>query len=167
MGFLDFLTGKSECPRCGTQGAHSSGGDIRCPNPHCAYYDPKLGGSVAPAPYQPQAVPAALGSLAGARTITIQYVNYQGQQKVFTGDADSAARGKNHITLRVAPSGHRIVLARGRIQNLSDVEASFPQRVAPGQDWPTPCERQILSYHKKHRTTSARYEEIRLKYPNW
>jgi hypothetical protein len=41
------------------------------------------------------------------------------------------------------------------------------ERVEPGQNWPTPREHQVLSYHKKHRTTSPLYEKIRAKYPNW
>lgn len=41
------------------------------------------------------------------------------------------------------------------------------QRMAPGQDWPTPKERQAMGYHQKHATTSPLYEKIRAKYPNW
>lgn len=81
--------------------------------------------------------------------------------------AASAHRVKNHISVKVAPKGVRIALARDRILNLNDVEAAFPQRIAPDQDWPTPRERQILNYHKYHRTTSPRFESIRAKYPNW
>ena len=50
---------------------------------------------------------------------------------------------------------------------VSEVEARCAQRVAPGQDWPTPRERQVLNYHRKHKTTSPLYERIRAKYPTW
>ena len=81
--------------------------------------------------------------------------------------AASARRKRNHISAKVAPKGRRISLARDRILNLNEVEAAFPQRVAARQDWPTPLERQVLNYHKKHHSTSPRYEGIRAKYPNW
>ena len=81
--------------------------------------------------------------------------------------AASARRNRNHINVKVAPKGRRIVLSRDRILTLSEVERAFPQRVAPGQDWPTPLERQVMNYHTKHRTTSPRYANIRAKYPNW
>ena len=102
-----------------------------------------------------------------SRTIAIRYTNHQGHVKTFTADADSARREKNHIKVRVAPQGKVITLSRERIQNLSEVEAAFPQRVDPGQPWPTPRERQVLSYHSKRGSTSPLYERIRAKYPRW
>jgi len=97
----------------------------------------------------------------------IRYRNFQGQERNFSADADSIVRKKNHIVARVAPTGKKIALSRERIQNLSEVESAFPQRVAAGQPWPTPRERQVLGYHKKHGTSSPLYEKIRAKYPNW
>jgi len=32
---------------------------------------------------------------------------------------------------------------------------------------PTARERQVLGFHKKHKSTSPLYEEIRAKYPDW
>jgi len=58
-------------------------------------------------------------------------------------------------------------LARARIQDWREFEDSLSQRVAPGQEWPTPRERQVLAYHKKYGTTSPLYEKIRAKYPDW
>jgi hypothetical protein len=166
MGFLDFLTGKIECPRCGAKGARGSGGRIQCPNPSCAYYDPALGGRGEVRQATTAAV-AGRGGFAPAKPVAIRYRNFQGQEKTFTADAESAVRKKNHLSVRVAPQGERIVLSRDRIQNLREVEDVFPQRVAPGQPWPTPRERQVLAYHKKYKSTSPLYEKIRAKYPNW
>lgn len=99
--------------------------------------------------------------------VSIRYRNAAGLDRTFSAERDSLIRKGNHLVARVAPTGEKIALLRDRIQNLSEVEAAFPQRVATGQAWPTPRERQILGYHKKNGTTSPRYEQVRAKYPNW
>jgi hypothetical protein len=104
---------------------------------------------------------------APAGSFAIQYRNFQGQEKTFIAQAGSAYRNKNHICVKVEPSGSIIALSRERILNLNEVEAAFPQRVAPGQAWPNPRERRVLNYHKGGKTTSAIYESLRAKYPNW
>ena len=177
MAFLDWLTGKIECPRCGTGGAKEINGEIHCPNPTCAYFSKTMGKpdaasdrdsvtfsqrSEAPADFSvgpPADVPA--GSFA------IQYRNFRGQGKTFVAEAASARRTKNHISVKVAPQGARIALSRDRILNLNDVDAAVPQRLAPGQQEPTWRERQVLTYHKNRGSTSPLYQSIRAKYPNW
>jgi hypothetical protein len=101
------------------------------------------------------------------KPIEIRYRNFRNEEKTFTSDATTIERKGNHLSVQVAPKGIRIALSRSRVLNLSEVEASFPQRVAPDQSWPTPRERQVLNYHKKYGTTSPLYEKIRAKYPNW
>jgi hypothetical protein len=171
MSFLDFLTGKINCPRCGTSGAKEEGGQILCPNPSCAYYAGAATGSESPASDKPSsgqiagAVPRV--GFAPARKVTIRYRNYKGEEKEFSADADSGARKKKHISLRVAPKGVRIVLSRDRILNWNEVDEELPQRLAPGQNPPSPRERQVLAYHTKYKTTSPLYEQIRAKYPHW
>ncbi|HTS69802.1 MAG TPA: hypothetical protein VMO17_12545 [Terriglobia bacterium] len=167
MAFLDWLTGKIECPRCGTSGAKEVNGQITCPNPTCAYFvktagdrTPASTAALSPSAFSPP-VNVPSGSLA------IQYVDFRGHPRTFFGEPESARRVKNHISMKVAPKGARIVLARDRIQNLAEVESAFPQRIAPGQDWPTPRERQVMTYHKKRRTTSPLHASIRAKYPYW
>jgi hypothetical protein len=179
MGFLDFLTTKGNCPNCGTPGAVKSGGKWRCPNSICQNFDPSLqqqsgSGAVQSASGGQMQTPASAGAserlkgnFAPQKALNIRYRNFQGQEKTFTADAGSAVRKKNHIVVRVAPTGRHISLARDRIQNLAEVEAAFAQRVDPGQDWPTARERQVMGYHKKHGSTSPRYEEVRKKYPKW
>jgi hypothetical protein len=107
------------------------------------------------------------GSFSPQRPIEIRYTNFRGESKRFTSDSATLVRHKTHISAQVAPSGERITLARSRINNLSEVEGSFPQPVAPGQDWPSARERQVLNYHKKYGSSSPLYEKIRAKYPNW
>jgi hypothetical protein len=172
MGLLDFLKrllsggSKVQCPSCGTIGAQQdSQGKIRCSNPSCAYFDTSLskrgtarqGGTTVPTE----------GSFLPADPISIRYRNFAGQDRSFVAERGSVVRKGNHLVGRVAPVGARISLSRDRIQNLGEVEARLPQRVAPGQAWPTPRERQVLGYHKKHGTSSPLYEKIRAKYPNW
>jgi hypothetical protein len=174
MGFLgsllDSLLGGGQCPACGTPGARTEGSQVRCLNPFCQNFDPNLKQGQPAQPPQPGQPPPTSGSGAGGssgRSVTIQYKNFQDQHKTFTADAASLYRKKDHIMARVAPKGQLISLSRKRIQNLKEVEAQMPQRVASDQDWPSRKERQVLGYHKKHGTTSPLYEKIRAKYPNW
>jgi len=163
MGFLDRLTGKVECPRCGTRGAKKVNNRIHCPNPTCDYFSTTMGKSgAAPTPTtfgQSPEVPTG--------SIAIQYQNFRGQGKTFVAEAASARRSQNHVSVKVAPQGIRIALSRDRIFNLNEIEAAFPQRLAFGQDAPSPRERQVLTFHKKRGSSSPLYETIRAKYPNW
>ena len=170
MAFLDFLSGKINCPNCGTEGAKKSGGGYQCPNPHCQWYDSSLN------PEGPQrkvmtpgGIPVGVRPLEArsGKSVTISYKNFKGELQVFEVDPESAVRRKNHWSLMVISKGFRVVLSRDRIQNLRDVEAVLPHRVAPGQALPTPRERQVLAYHKKYKSTSPLYETIRAKFPNW
>jgi hypothetical protein len=171
MGFFNALKdifGGGKCPACGTPGVRKVGIEIRCFNPMCQYFNPSLAPGEAP----PQGKPAAMSSApsqpsAPAGSVAIQYKNFQGQNKTFHADAQSLHREKNHIVAKVAPKGKQITLSRDRIQNLNEVERRIPERVAIGQNWPSPRERQVLNYHKKYKTTSPLYEKIREKYPNW
>ena len=43
MAFLDFLTGKKDCPRCGTPGAKEIKGLVYCPNPTCSNFSESMG----------------------------------------------------------------------------------------------------------------------------
>lgn len=192
MGFFNALKdilGGEKCPACGTPGARRSGSEIRCLNPVCQYFNPSFAPTAgSPQPPQqaqpPQGRPAGWSSAPGstpsssgpslsgsgpapAGSVTIQYRNFQGQAKTFYADPRSLHREKNHIKATVTPKNQPISLSRDRIQNLQEVERQMPQRVEAGQEWPNKKERQVLSYHKKHGTTSPLYEKIRAKYPKW
>ena len=170
MGLLDFLrsllsSGNIRCPSCGTRAARKdSDGLIHCRNPICPYFDImqrrgklRQAGTTVP----------TRGDFRPEHPVSIRYRNAAGQDRTFSAERDSIVRKSNHLVARVAPTGERITLSRERIQNLSEVEAAFRQLVASNQQWPSPRERQILGYHKKHGTTSPRYEQVRAKYPNW
>jgi hypothetical protein len=172
MGLFDFLVSllsggrRLTCPSCGTAGARKTEqGEIHCKNPACPYYDVILArsGRLRPAA---TTVPTQ-GNFRPRQPITVRYRNFAGQDREFVAELESVVRKKNHLAGRVAPTGRRIALSRERIQNLQEVEAQLPQKVAPDQPWPTRVERQVLGYHKKHRSTSPLYEKVRAKYPNW
>ena len=172
MGLLDLLKslfsggGGIQCPSCGAQGARQTDdGLVHCKNQACPYFDPGLlvSGSLR---RRLTTVPTS-GDFRPEHPVSIRYVNYVGQSRDFSAERDSIVRKRNHIVARVAPTGRKITLSRDRIQNLADVDAVAQQQVKPDQDWPSRIERQILIYHKKHGTTSPRYEQVRAKYPNW
>jgi hypothetical protein len=168
MGFFDFLKGAVQCPLCGAADARKSGGRIVCSNPMCRNFpgqEPAADAQPAPARGAPAKIPR--GNWQPRQPITVRYRNFQEREQTFTAEADSCRREKNHISVLVAPTGRRITLRRDRIANLAEVEERCAQRVPPGQAWPTPRERQVLNYHKKHKSTSALYEKIRAKYPDW
>ena len=171
MGLLDFLIGlftggnKIQCPSCGRPGAtKASDGLIHCTNPTCPYFDPpqrkgtlRQAGSTIP----------TRGDFRPQHPLAIRYRNFMGEERTFTAERYSLVRKQNHLVARVLPTRQKITLSRDRVQNLNEVEAAIPQRVAAGQAWPTPRERQILNYHKKHGSSSPRYQQVRAKYPNW
>jgi hypothetical protein len=172
MGLLDFLKNRLsggnnlQCPVCRTAGAQRTGeGQIRCPNPSCPNFDASLRGR-GTLRTAGTTVPTK-GSFKPVQPVMIRYRNVAGQDRTFVAEVASLVRKGNHWVGRVEPTGEKIALARDRIQNLQEVESGATQQVAPGQPWPTPRERQVLGYHKKHGTSSPLFEKIRAKYPNW
>jgi hypothetical protein len=171
MGLIEFFVNlfggnKTPCPSCGTAGAQKTKDEqIHCKNPSCPYFDASLGrrGTLR---HAGTTVPTQ-GNFRPTQPITIQYRNFAGQDRAFVAELESLVRKGNHLVGRVAPTGRKIALSRDRIQNLGEVEDRLPQRVASGQSWPTPRERQVLGYHKKHGTRSPLFDKIRAKYPNW
>ena len=172
MGLMDLLIrlfgggDQIQCPNCGADKARkTSDGLIHCRNASCPNFDEGLafGGAFV---RRYTTVPTK-GNFQPEHPVSIRYLNFVGQPRDFSAELRSIVRKNNYLVARVAPTGRKITLSRDRVQNLAEVEAKLPQRVSQGQPWPTPRERQILGYHKKHGTTSPRYEQVRAKYPNW
>jgi len=164
MGLFDFLFGTSKCPRCGVKGARKSQGQTRCPNPSCPNFDIELRASQARAG---RIASPPRGDFSPLVPIEIRYRNFRGEEKTFTADSETLCRTRNHIIAQVVPTGERISLSRDRIQNLAEVEQALPQTAESRPQGPTARERQVLGYHKKHKSTSPLYEAIRAKYPDW
>jgi hypothetical protein len=166
-GFIEKLLFGGErlsCPFCGTTGARkTSDGRIHCKSQSCPNFDPIFARSGRPVSLAP--VPTS-GRFQPAVPLTIQYKNCAGQDRTFVVEKDSVVRKRNHLVAKVAPRGVNIALSRDRIQNLAEVEAQIPESAKPSQPWPSARERQVLAYHKKHRSTSPLFEKVRAKYPN-
>jgi hypothetical protein len=175
MGLFDWFARQIACPECGNGGAlRTLFGRIRCPNRACTHFDASL---ASPEEKGPQAEPTATyrnpltgekitkprriaAFNPGARVIQVQYKNFRGEEKTFTGDARTLRRRHNHVSLRVSPSGTRIALARDRIRNLAELDAMLSKT-------PTRREQAIMAYHQKRGTTSPLFEQLRTKYPDW
>jgi len=172
MGLVAFIRSlfsrgaKIDCPNCGSAGAIKTSDElVHCKNPSCANFDAGLasGGRLV---RRYTEVPTR-GNFQPEHPVSIRYSNFVGQVRNFSAERDSLVCKRNHIVAQVAPTGRKITLSRDRIQNLGEIEAFLPHKLEPGQPWPSGRERQILNYHKKHGTTSARYEQVRAKYPKW
>ena len=168
MFLFDIFAAHVSCPACGDPGARRFLWMVECRNMACRHFDPETmqqgpmqpPGMPAPAPPHPSfprpSAPSGFGASAIKGNVTIHYRNFRGEDKSFVGDAVTLRRRGNHISLCVQPTGRRIALSRDRIANLQEVERMIP----------SPVERQILSYHRHHRTSSPRYEEALRKYPH-
>lgn len=95
-------------------------------------------------------------------SILVRYRNYHGELREFTADAATIRQKHAHISLRVAPTGKRIALARNRIQNLDEVLQKQQENPQPSRR-----ERQVLAFHLKRGSTSPLFEEIRQRFPAW
>ncbi|HWX91161.1 MAG TPA: hypothetical protein VNY29_00905 [Terriglobales bacterium] len=165
MGLLDLLFGGKKCPLCGTRGARKSDVSditVRCPNPQCQYFDPALKTRA-----KSRAAMFRRSDFVPEHPLEIRYRNFQGQENTFTAEKSTIARKRNHILARVIPTGERITLSRDRILNLSEIEIALPQLSRSTTPVPRGRDLQVLSYHKKHATTSPLHEKVRAKYPDW
>lgn len=150
------------CPECRSRGAVKAFTGVKCPNRSCRNYDASLPPSLATLPTATRPGSALSGSFnPGANAITIRYRNHRGEEAEYVGDKTTVRSIHEHISVRVAPTGKRIALAKKFIQNLAQLP---PAAAAP---MPSGTDRQILSFHSRRGSTSARYEELRRKYPHW
>jgi hypothetical protein len=143
-------------------------GHIKCSNPSCKYHDMSLSYHPSMGPSETARHQARLRGTfnPGANAITVSYRNFRGEDVGYVGDKTTIRFTKHHLSLCVRPTGKRIVFAKRFIRNISDLE---PLGVAESAvvSGPTAVERQILGYHQKYGTTSARYEDTRRKHPSW
>lgn len=187
MSLFDLFSKDVQCPSCGDPAARQAiWGTVRCPNPNCerfseglveqraaaqrtaemkravaagearVYRNPRTGDKV----YKLTTAGSAAGFDPAAHRIDVNYTNAMGEDKTFTGDWRTLRRRGRHFSLRVLPTGIRIALAIDKIGNLQDVEQAI-------EKCPSPYEARVLKYHARRGTSSARFEELRRKYPEW
>ncbi len=166
MGLLDRLKRIALCPECRSKGAvRDWKGAVRCRRPGCRHYDSSLLKEGRPFDVShPVARRSHTGSFdPGPHGVMIRYRNFEGDDVEFEGDRRTVRFRKAHISVRAAPTGRRISLAKKFIENLSDLK---PNPAFPVPE-PSRVERQILAFHHRRGSTSPRYEELRRKYPSW
>lgn len=152
------------CPECRTPGAgRTLFGKVRCRNGSCKNFDARLLEKPAPPAQSAPSRAAHPGSFdPGRNTVTVHYRNFRGEEVEFQGDGTTVRLRKGHISLRVSPTGKRIALAEQFVRNLNELESWLTR----SESRLLPVERQVAGYHRKHGTTSPRYEEILRKYPD-
>jgi hypothetical protein len=175
MGLFDLFSRRVRCPACGEAGAYQSlFGGVRCPNRACGHFDSALAASAEAAsgaePGRTYRNPRTGDKIIkptpaenfdpGAGAIEVRYKNFRGEDKTFVGDRRTLRRRGNHYSLRVAPSGQRLALARDRIGNLAEIEQAAAKV-------PNPREQHVLSFHRQRGTTSALFERLRARFPEW
>jgi len=172
MGVLDLFGKECLCPVCGREGARKTFGKVKCRNSDCPNFDLEFSQSpgLAPEPESTSAIPVDTRNLSGhfdpgEHKIEIRYRNWQGHNRIYTGDATTLREKGDHISLRLAPTGMRVAFAKRRILNLADVSA-HPQS-ALAEPPPTSRESRVLRFHKRRGSTSSLYETLRRKYPRF
>ena len=157
--------GLNICAECREPGAERGGmGKVLCRNGSCKNFDSRL----LEKPFLRPASPAAYlaehsGSFdPGPNTVIVLYRNFRGEDVEFQGDRTTVRSGKRRVSLRISPTGKKVSLAKKFVRNLSELEScakTYPEECL------LPVERQVLGYHRKHGTTSPRYEEVLRKHP--
>ena len=84
--------------------------------------------------------------------LAVEYNNFRGEEKTFTADPTSIRDRGSRLSMRVAPTGLRISLARDRITNLAPIESALP---AAGPDFSNPLTVQYTNYRGEQKTFTA------------
>jgi hypothetical protein len=167
MGFFKEI----DCPRCRTSGALKFLWMVKCPRRGCSNYSPDFEArNSSPVPGRPIRSSGPRGEprgrsprggdifSPGEEAVEIRYTNHRGEEKTFRADGTSIRARGRFISARLAPTGRRCAFRRERVSNMAEIE---PQIDAASLL--SPVERQILGYHRKYGTTSARYEQVKKK----
>ena len=113
------------CPLCRTKGAKKvMMGGVKCPNPQCKNYDSQL--VVPNEVLLKPGVPAKSlsGSFdPGSDGISVEYRNFQGENKTFYGDRRTLRASKDYFSLSIVPTGKRVTFNKKFARNLSEIES--------------------------------------------
>ena len=156
-----------KCPQCGTWGAKKSLWKVKCVNPACAKYDSEYGEAFRQSRIAGKTANEAFPNLKGKAdpndySLRIRYQNFRGNEIIYSADPRTVYQQSEYLVARLAPTGKRASFKLARIQNRSEVESILSDNPQPTGD-----ERRILHYHLRHGTSSAAFEKLRQKYPNY
>jgi hypothetical protein len=130
MGLGEMFGAWIVCPFCRKRGAKKTLGFIKCANPQCPKYDPQL---IPPSNVMvpPRKIKTFSGNFdPGANTISIQYRNYLGEERVYDVDKTTLHTKREHISACVVPTGKRIAFNKKFIKNLKAIEDSLNSIIA-------------------------------------
>jgi hypothetical protein len=155
------------CPLCGTWGAKKSLWKVKCTNPSCVKYDSEyasafLQNRVVGKPASEVFLHLKGNANPNDYSLRIRYQNFRGDEIIYSADPRTACLKGEHVVVRLAPTGKRVSFKLSRIRNSGDVESILRENPQPSG-----AERRILHYHFRHGTSSAAYEKLRQKYPNY
>ena len=155
------------CPKCGTWGAKKSLWKVKCTNPSCEKYDSEYAQAFRQSRVVGRPASEVFTHLKGKAdpndyTMQIRYNNFRGDEIIYSADPRTVYQQSEYVVARLAPTGKRASFKLARIQNRSDVESILSENPQPNGN-----ERRILHYHLRHGTSSAAFEKLREKYPNY
>lgn len=164
MGQTD---GAVHCPKCGTWGAKTFLWKVKCPNPSCEKYDPEYADVFRQSRVVGKPANEVFTHLKGKAdpndySQRIRYQNFRGDEIIYSADPRTVYRQGEFVVVRLAPTGRRVSFRFSRVQNRTEVESVLAENQQPAAN-----ERRILHYHLKHGSSSAEFEKLRQKYPNY
>ncbi|MGC0774277.1 MAG: hypothetical protein WB543_15190 [Candidatus Acidiferrum sp.] len=156
-----------KCPECGTWGAKKSLWKVKCVNPPCEKYDSEYAEGFRQSRIAGKTASEVFPDLKGKAdpndySLRIHYQNFRGNEIIYSADPRTVYQQNEYVVARLAPTGKRVSFKLARVQNRSDVDS-----ILSGNPQPTGNERRILHYHLRHGTSSAAFEKLRQKYPNY
>lgn len=169
MGLSDMFGKNCVCPQCRHPGARKFLGRVKCRNVNCTNYDSAFaqsGGAPGETDIRPTApLPHFAGIFdAGSNRLEIRYRNHLGAEHTYVGDRRTLRRRGQYISMCIVPTGKRVSFALKWILSPSRLPENAGATEAAA---PTGAERRVLSYHSKKGTTSALYENLLRKYPDY
>ena len=172
MGHFDDAV---RCPECGTWGAKKSLFKVKCINPGCRRYDAERAEAFQQNRVAGKSAREVFPHLKGKAdpneyTLPIRYQNFRGDEIVYSADPTTGYQKGAHAVFRLAPTGRRVTFKLDKVQNRSEVDARLAENQREKEregPQPTGRERRVLKYHLRKGTTSALFEELRQKYPNF
>ncbi len=157
-----------KCPECGTWGAKKSFWKVKCINSGCSKYNSEYATAYRQCRIEGKPASEVFEYLKGKAdpndySLQIRYQNFRGDDIIYSADPSTVYRKGEYVIARLAPTGRNVTFKLSRIQNRSDVEALVKDSLPR----PSGNERRVLRFHMRRGSSSATYEKLREKYPNF